>query len=641
MGVGASEPSVLRFGVFDLDPKSGELCRAGVHVKLPPQPFKVLVLLASRAGELITREEIRQVIWGDETFVDFEQGLNFCINQIRTALSDDAETPRYIETLPRRGYRFIAPVEELHPTRSGAATGVSPHTEPYSAVAGQRAIPRHHQRFIAVALAGILLLVSYFGWQRFHPAPPPAGKVMLAVLPFENLTGDTGQDYFSDGLTEEMITQLGRMHAERLGVIARTSAMQYKQTKKSTAQIGRELGVDYILEGSVRRVGDHVRISAQLIHVSDQTHLWADSYEGDLRDILVLQSAVAQVIARQIEIKLTPEQQARLARSRTVNPQAYEAYLKGRYFWNKRTEEGYKEAIVYFREALERDPAYAQAYAGLADAYALLSEGYGMPRIEAVAKARAAALKALELDGTLAEAHASLALIRMHFDWDWLGAQKEFRQAIELNPGYATAHHWYAYSLLATGLTEEALQEIQRAEESDPLSLIIKKDEAEILYFGRHYDEAIVQARKTLEMDPNFALAHRVIGWALLQKGKYAQALAELQEGLRRDPRRVDILPSLAYAYARAGRAADARRTLAQSQLKDPNSVGLEVVAVHVALGEKDAAFALLEKGFAQHSGLAVFLRTAPEFDPLRSDPRFNDLLRRTGLPANPKTARQ
>ncbi len=625
MGVGASEPSVFRFGVFDLDAKSGELRRAGMHVKLPPQPFKVLALLASRAGQLVTREEIREAIWGHETFVDFEQGLNFCINQIRTALGDDAEAPRYLETLPRRGYRFIAPVEELRPGTSALATRAG------------------RLWFAALSLAGFLLLGAYFARQHFWSAPrPPAGKTMLAVLPFGNLTGDAGQEYFSDGLTEEMITQLGRMNPEQLGVIARTSAMQYKNTQKRTDQIGRELGVDYILEGSVRRAGDRVRISAQLIQVSDQTHLWAGNYERDLRDVLVLQNDVARAIAREIEIKLTPREHAHLGSARPVNSEAYQLYLKGRYFWNKRTEEGFKKAIESFTAAIEKDPNYGQAYAGLADAYSLVSEGFGMPRREAMAKARAAALKALELDDTLAEAHVSLAFVRMHYDWDWLGAEKEFKRAIELDAGYGTAHHWYAYCLLAQGRTQESLQEIRRAEESDPLSLIINTDVAEILYFGRHYDDAIAQARKALGMDPNFTLAHRVLGWALVQKAKYPEAIAELQEGRRPVPDDPQLLPSLAYAYARAGRATDARRTLAQSLLKDPYSVGFEVVAVHVALGEKEAALALLEKAFEQHSGLAVFLRTAAEYDPLRSDPRFTGLLDRVGLPSqsNPSTAR-
>src|SRR2546430_3356384 len=346
---GSCEPSLLRFGVFELDPTSGELRKAGVEINLPPQPAKVLVLLATRAGQLITREELRQQIWGKETFVDFEHGLNSCIKQIRAALDDHPEAPRYIETRPRRGYRFIAPVREVPaPVATGAPSEGLPTT------------PQHlgARRFgiAAVGVVAILIATGSFAGLAFpRHAVLPADKIMLAVLPFENLTGDTRQEYLSDGLTEEMITQLGRMHPERLGVIARTSAMQYKKTQKGMDQIGRELGVAYVLEGSLRRTGDHVRVSAQLIQVRDQTHLWAESYERDLRDILVLQSDVAQAIAREIDLKLTPQQQARIARARPIDPRVYELYSKGRYFWNKRSEEGYRRAIQYFQQAIARD----------------------------------------------------------------------------------------------------------------------------------------------------------------------------------------------------------------------------------------------------------------------------------------------
>jgi TolB-like protein/Flp pilus assembly protein TadD len=486
---------------------------------------------------------------------------------------------------------------------------------------------------VAAVVAGLAILVAagYGLWQRFGPGAHRPERVMLAVLPLENLSGNPDQEYFSDGLSEEMITQLGRLHPERLGVIARTSASHYKGTNKRVDEIGRELGVDYILEGSVWRQAERVRINAQLIRVSDQTHLWAETYERDLRDVLALQNEVARNIANAIQLELNVEEEHRLARSAAVDPEAYDAYLKGRYHWNKRSDAGYTKAIEYFRQAIAREPNYPHAYAGLADAYALLGSisNDQISRSEAIARARAAALKALDLDDTLAEALTSLAFVRMHYDWDWTGAEKEFQRAIKLNPGYATAHHWYAYCLLALGRSEEALREIRRAEESDPLSLIIKTDVAEILYFGRHYDEAIAQARKAVEMDPNFFLAHRALGWALVQRAAYSEAIAELQEGLRLEPGRGDLLLYLAYAYARAGQVGEARRILARVK---PAEASFEVVAVYVALGEKDAVFSWLEKGFKERSGLTVFLRTAPEYDPMRSDPRFADLLRRLGL---------
>src|SRR2546429_1952780 len=490
--ISEGEHTLLRFGVFDVDPESGELRKAGVEINLPPQPAKVLILLATRAGQLVTREELRQEIWGKETFVDFEHGLNSCLRQISAARDAQPEAPRSIETRPRRGYRFIAPVQEVS-SRVGTAGALSEGLSSTAQRSGAR-------RFgiAAVGVVAILIATGYFAGLAFpRHAVLPADKIMLAVLPFENLTGDTRQEYLSDGLTEEMITQLGRMHPEQLGVIARTSAMQYKKTQKGMDQIGRELGVAYVLEGSLRRGGGHVRVSAPPIQVRDQTHLLAESYERDPRDILAVQNDVGAAIARELDLKLTPQQQARMARARSIDPRVYEFYSKGRYFWNKRSEEGYRRAIQYFQQAIARDSEYAPAYAGLADAYALLGSmpNVELPRSEAMPRARAAALKALELDDSLAEAHTSLAFVRMHFDWDWPGAEREFVRALQLNPGYATAHHWYAFWLIAQGRAEDALQEIRAAQRLDPLSLIINTGGGEILDYGRRPDEAIWESR--------------------------------------------------------------------------------------------------------------------------------------------------
>ena len=631
MVTGSSEPSLLRFGVFDLDPKSGELRKGGVEINLPPQPAKVLIQLATRAGQLVTREELRQQIWGKETFVDFEHGLNSCIKQIRAALDDHPETPRYIETRPRRGYRFIAPVQQL------SARAVTPGalSEGLS-----RTAQRSGARRFSVAAVGLVVALFATGYfARLAPtrhAVSSGDKIMLAVLPFENLTGDPRQEYLSDGLTEEMITQLGRMHPERLGVIARTSAMQYKKTLKRTDQIGRELSVAYILEGSLRRAGDHVRVSAQLIQVRDQTHLWAESYERDLRDILALQNDVAQAIAREIDLKLTPQQQARIARVRPIDPRVYELYSKGRYFWNKRSEEGYSRAIQYFQQAIARDSEYAPSYAGLADAYALLGSmpNVELPRSEAMPRARAAAVKALELDEGLADAHTSLAFVRMHFDWDWPAAEREFARALELNPGYATAHHWYAFWLIAQGRAEEALQEIRAAQRLDPLSLIINTDVGEILYYGRRHDEAIEQGRRALEIDSAFALAHRLLGMAHLAKRQFAPAVAELEATARVSGGRLDGLCVLGLAYAEAGRRAEARkvlRTLEQTSKQRPD-LAYPIALVLAGLGERDQAFARLEQAHQKHDGSLILLQVDPLLDPLRSDARFQDLMRRVFL---------
>ena len=633
--ISEGEHTLLRFGVFDVDPKSGELRKAGVEINLPPQPAKVLVLLATRAGQLVTREELREQIWGKETFVDFEHGLNSCIKQIRATLDDHPEAPRYIETRPRRGYRFIAPVHEV--SARAETSRALPEGLPSPRRVGAR-------RFwiAVVGLVPTLFAIGYFARLAFpRHAALPADKIMLAVLPFENLTGDSRQEYLSDGLTEEMITQLGRMHPEQLGVIARTSAMQYKKTQKGMDQIGRELGVAYVLEGSLRRAGDRVRVSAQLIQVRDQTHLWAESYERDLRDILALQSDVAQAIAREIDLTLSPQQQARMAGARPIDPRAYELYSKGRYFWNKRSEGGYRRAIQYFQQAIARDSEYAPAYAGLADAYALLGSmpNVELPRSEAMPRARTAAIKALALDEGLAEAHTSLAFVQMHFDWDWSAAEREFTRALQLNPGYPTAHHWYAFWLLAHGRAEEALQEARAAQRLDPLSLIINTDVGEMLYYGRRHDEAIEQGRRALEIDSAFALAHRVLGFAYLAKRQFAPAIEELRTTARLSGGQLDLVAVLGLAYAEAGRRAEARKllkTLERASQQRPD-LSHSIALVLAGLGEKDQAFARLEQAYQAHDGSLILLQVNPLLDPLRSDARFQDLVRRVFTPTASK----
>jgi TolB-like protein/Tfp pilus assembly protein PilF len=448
----------------------------------------------------------------------------------------------------------------------------------------------------------------------------------------ENLSGDASQDYFSDGMTDELITELGQI--SELHVISRTSAMAYKGAHKSLPQIARDLNVDAVVEGAVLRSGNQVRITAQLIIAVADKQLWAKSYEGDLRDTLTFQSQVARAIAEEIRIELTPHEQAVLKNVTRVNPEAYEAYLKGRYFWNKRTPDGMKGAIDYFNQAIEKDPNYAPAYAGLADSYALAGDWkYGLltPR-EAYPKAKAAATKAIALDGTLGEAHISLAFCLDGFDWDWVSAGREFTRGIELSPGYATGHEWYGWHLAVLGRNGEAVAEVEKAASLDPLSLIVSADLAEELLVAHRYDEAIKQSRKTINFDPFFAPGHFVLGEVFAQKHMSNEAVAELQKAIELSPGNTAFTANLAYAYAVSGMRDEAVKIL--NDLKNRSQNGFsnapEIALVYVGLDEKNQAMAWLEKAYAERFSPWVLMR--PAFDPLLPDLRFQDLRRRIGL---------
>jgi TolB-like protein/tetratricopeptide (TPR) repeat protein len=452
------------------------------------------------------------------------------------------------------------------------------------------------------------------------------------VLPLENLSGDASQDYFSDGMTDELITELGQIG--ELRVISRTSVMTYKGGHKSLPEIARDLNVDAVIEGAVLRSGKQVRITAQLILASADKHLWARSYEGDVNNTFALQKQVARSIAEQIRIELTPHEQAVLKQVTRVNPEAYEAVLKGRYFWNKRTPDGLKEAIRYFSQAIEKDPAYAPAYAGLTDSYALAGDWkYGvLPPREAYPKAMAAAKKALALDGSLGEAHISLAFCLDAFDWNWASAEREFRRGIELSPGYATGHDWYAWHLAVLGRNGEAVEEVEKAASLDPLSLIVGADLAEELLVAHRYDEALEQSRKTMNMDFFFAPAHFVMGEVLTQKHMNNEAIEELRKAIGLSPGSSAFTANLAYAYAVSGMRAEAMKAL--NDLKNRSDTGFsnapQIALVYLGLNDKDKAMVWLEKAYAERFSPWVLMR--PAFDPLLPDPRFRDLLRRLGL---------
>jgi TolB-like protein/DNA-binding winged helix-turn-helix (wHTH) protein/Tfp pilus assembly protein PilF len=658
--MGSSVPSsrLIRFGVFELDLRSGELQKQGRKIRLEGQPVDILICLLENPGELVTREELHRKLWPADTFVNFEHGLNAAVKRLRQALNDSAGNPRFVETLPRRGYRFIAPIQavavsgDVSEVNDVATVAETPATqdapeakrdppdakdhEPVD-LSSETVVPAHQrpQRAWIWKWSGVALFVvlgAGAAWILRPTGQPPQTIRSLAVLPLENLSGDASQDYFSDGMTDELITELGQIR--ELRVISRTSVMTYKGANKSLPQIARDLNVEAVVEGAVLRSGKQVRITAQLILAAADKHLWARSYEGDLKDAFALQKQVARSIAEEIRIELTPHEQAVLKNVTRVNPEAYEAYLKGRYFWNKRTGDGLKEAIDYFNQAIEKDPNYAAAYAGLTDSYALAGDWkYGIlaPR-DAYPKARAAATKALELDSSLGEAHISLAFCLDAFDWDWESAGREFTRGIEISPGYATGYEWYGWHLAMLGRNSEAVAEVEKAASLDPLSLIVSADLAEELMVAHRYDEAIKQSRKTMNMDPFFAPAHFVLGEVSVQKHMYKEAVTELQKAIELSPGSTAFTANLAYAYAVSGQRAEALKIL--NDLKNRSQNGFsnapEIALVYAGLADKDQAMNWLEKAYAERFSPWVLMR--PAFDPLLPDPRFQDLLHRIGL---------
>jgi TolB-like protein/DNA-binding winged helix-turn-helix (wHTH) protein/Flp pilus assembly protein TadD len=611
---------IVRFGIFQLDLTARELHKAGVKVKLQDQPFRVLALLVDHAGQVVTREELRQRVWPTNVYVDFDQGLNNAIKKVREALGDSADSPRFVETVARHGYRFVAPVS-ADPQRPA-----EPRFRLGSGTLRTAAV-------IGLATAS-LFAASYWAWHGSATrARPPSEKVILAVLPFDNLSGDPDQEFFSDGLTEEMIAQLGKLNPERLTVIARGSVAKYKGSSLAVNEIGRELRADYLVQGSVRRAPDRVRITVHLVQVPDQTDLWADSYDRELKDMLTLQDSVARTIANQIHITLAPGQQSRPAPRPNLDPDAYEAYLKGRYYWNKRTAEGIQRALVYFQQAIDKDPSYGAAYSGLADCNSVLTwHGFTAPA-ETLPKAHAAALKAVEIDPQSAEAHASLALV-LHNKWDWPGAETEFKRALQLDPRYANAHHWYGDYLSVRGRHEEALIEARRALDLDPLNLMIGTWLGLRYYLARQYDGALEQSRNTLELDPNFAAAHLVLGETYVQMGFDQKGLAELQSAASLSGDSPLYLAQVAVAHARAGRKTEALQIIARLQtISSKRYVSPYGLAqIYAALNDKEQTFKWLQIAYDDRAVWMTYLAVDPVFDGFRSDQRFQDLLRRVRL---------
>ena len=567
------------FGHYRLDVRAHLLFRNGRRVVLTPKAVDLLAALVEAQGEPVGKQELLHRVWPDA--VVEEGSLTSHISLLRRVLAEGAGGRQFIETLPKRGYRFVGPCAAM--AQPAAATG--------------------------------------------------AGRRMLVVLPFENLSGGRKHDYFSEGLTEEMISQLARLSPEQLGVIARTSAMQYKSTTKTAQQIGQELGVSHLLEGSVRRSGERVRITAQLIRVSDATHLWAEGYERSLHDILALQAEVARAIAREIQIKLTVGVQHRLDRVAAIDPEAHEAYLRGRHLWNRRTEEGMRNSIAQYEEAIRRHPDYAMAYAGVADSYVMLACRGMVSAKETFRKARAAARKALELDAELGEAHGSLAHVRLH-DWDWEGLDRDFLRAIELHPAQPIVYYWYGEFLMSMGRPEEAIAMTRRAQQADPLSPVIAASLAMILYLARKYDEAVKVLQRAQEIDPSHFLPHLRMGLVRLQQEGYPEAIRELQTAARLANHSTETLAALGTGYAMAGMSGEAHRIVAQLQASQAEHYVLpyNIAKIYAAACDKERTLEWLERAYQEGNPDLIELNSEPVFDGLRGEPMFSELMRRIGF---------
>jgi TolB-like protein/DNA-binding winged helix-turn-helix (wHTH) protein/Tfp pilus assembly protein PilF len=649
----------VRFGVFEADLRSGDLRKHGIRIKIREQPSQILAILLERPGDVITREEIRCRLWPGGVFVDFDHSLNTAIMRLREAIGDSAESPRFIETLPKRGYRFIAPVEfcpmsvsENRAASSGVSAGSAPanlnemhKTETGIRVsAGNGAPSSAKNRAWRLSLGGAAALsaamlgaVALYYLRGYATSSAEAHRVKsVVVLPLENLSGDKDQEYFADGMTDALIADLAKIRSLR--VISRTSAMGYKGVHKPLSEIAKDLKVDAVVEGTVLRSGNRVRITAELIRVATDKHLWAETYESTLGDVLTLQNQVASAIVNEIRISITPEEQKRLASTHHVSEEVYESYLKGRYYYStNRSVEGLNKAIEYFQRATERDPKYALAYAGLANCYGIMGSTVvgTMSATEAAPKARAAALKAIDLDPSLAEAHAGMATVQFNYDWDWPGAARGFQRAIALNPSYATAYQRYSLYLMAVGHPRESIAMMNRARELDPMSPSMNFSLGWRLYLAREYGQAIEQLRNTIEMDPSFGVAHLILGQAYEQQHAYPQAIAELEKAVALSNDSPLMVAGLGRAYGIAGQRAKAEAILAQLERRSKEQYisPFYIATVHIGLGEKDKAIRWLEKAYEDRSNGLVFIKADPQLDSLRSDARFQQLQRRLGLP--------
>jgi TolB-like protein/DNA-binding winged helix-turn-helix (wHTH) protein/Flp pilus assembly protein TadD len=628
----SSTPSarVLRFDDFELDTRAGELHKRGVRLRLQGQPLQVLAVLLNGAGDVVTREELRRQIWAADTFIDFDHSLHNAIARLREVLGDSAEMPRYIETLPRRGYRFIAPVQTVEVVSPSPA----PHPEDLRPTSAEsKRLPS--RAMVAGGILAVFVIGAAFWLARTTPRQTSAAPRLdsIAVLPLDNLSGDPSEEFFADGMTDQLITDLAEVGSLR--VISRTSVMPYKATKKSLPEIARELNVTAIVEGSVVRSGQRVRVTAQLIQAPTDQHLWAQTYDRDLGDVLKLQGEVAYAIAQQVRAQLAPQQQAQLRLANSVNPAAYDAYLKGRlYFTTEYAKpESLRKAQQYFEESIQKDPNFALAYAGLADTYVYLAFVGALPRDQAYGSAKGALARALALDDSIGEAHDTLGLLSSEFDWDWDTADREFSRAIALAPSYSCAHEDRAAFLALTGRRAEALAEITKINQLD-YGFSAARTVSGTYYELRDYPALIEASKRGLLLDPKDWMQHYFLGVGYESTGKLQEAISEYQKAIEMSGDSQGVV-ALAHAYSAVGRKAEAEKILRglERKSKETSASPYTMATIYVGLGENDKAFEFLEKAYSQKSlGLSWSLKSDSLLDSLRPDPRFQSLLRGMAL---------
>jgi TolB-like protein/DNA-binding winged helix-turn-helix (wHTH) protein/Tfp pilus assembly protein PilF len=652
MSESAHAPKVVRFGVFDVDRQAGELRKTGLRVKLQQQPFQVLMVLLERPGQVVTREELRQRLWPADTFVDFDLSLNSALKKLRYALGDVADSPTFIETIPRRGYRFIAavrPVTADSANSSGLFQVETTRTEkeatprvlaPMPVSAKERVWSRAAKMsLLALAVAATMLVVWRLTWRVRSSAntDSQASIQSLAVLPLENLSGDPSQDYLADGMTDELITNLGQIGSLR--VISRTSVMQYRGVHKPLPQIARELNVDAIVEGTVVRSGGQVRIAAQLIQASVDKHLWAQSYQSDLKDALGLQHEIANAIAKQIRMTLTPNEQIRVGVERPLNPEAYESYLRGEYFLNRFTPDSIRKAVDYFQQAIDKDPNYAPAYSKLAGCYQILGNMGTIPNKVAFPRAELFVAKALELDPRFGPAHAVQGWHLLQYELDFTAAGAEFKRAAELNPNAPESHEGLATYYATLGEMGESVQEMQHARELDPLATIVNSDLCKMLFFARRYDEALAQCKANLDLDPNAVRALWSIGDVYAAKGMNSEAVSTFLQAMQLGGAPPGMIAAAKTGARDAGLKGywKALTPFLPENVANGNLELLDAAVSYAYAGDTDKALRLLEKAVEARCYGITYLGVNPIFDELRSDPRFVSLLRRIGLSQSQK----